>query len=245
MRRIHLYCFTLLLCSQLIACEATFSEWTQEKQEPVQPQVMQQTAEEYLQLAAQAKSPEQQQYQLDAVRRLLQDKQITRAKQVLDTIHTDKTPQYIHYEKALLKAKIAIADHKPRQAANILRPYRATAVVPVLRDEYLDTFARAQAEDHEIIDSIRLRNTLNASLTNNAKRRGNQMAIWQSVKNLPPTELTELLDSPIPPDVRGWLQLAQLMQQADNDTKKREAAIKQWQESHPDHPAKQILAGIK
>lgn len=244
MRQFNLVCLTLVLCSQLFGCE-TLGDWTEQQKEPTQPQIMPLTAKEYLQQAENATPPQKQQLQLDATRRYLQEEKIAEANRVINTVNTDKTPQYIHYEKALLKAKIALAEHKPREASNNLRPYRATSVVPELRHEYLDTFARAQAESNEIVDSIRLRNALSASLTNKAKLRANQFAIWHSIEHLPAAEITELLDSPIPPDVHAWLQLAQQIQQAGNDPNKRDAAIKSWQESNPNHPADQILSQLR
>ncbi|MDQ2995120.1 MAG: penicillin-binding protein activator, partial [Pseudomonadota bacterium] len=245
MRGIRFYCISFVLCSQLVACSSIAGDWTQQHAEPVPVQALPQTAEEYLQLAAAAAAPQQQQYQLNAARRLLQDSQLSRANEILGTVHTERTTLPLELEKAVLQAKVALADHKPQQAARLLQQYRATQSNAGLRNEYLDTFAKAQAETNEIVDSIRLRNTLNPLLPADANRRANQYAIWEGVQNLPAEELTELIDSPIPPDVRGWLQLALITQQASTDPEQATSALNTWRTDYPNHPGIAMLPTIK
>ena len=72
MRSLSLICISFILCSQLIACAGIEPRQDASKASPVRTIALTKSAEEYLQLAAQATPPDQQRYQLYASRRLLQ-----------------------------------------------------------------------------------------------------------------------------------------------------------------------------
>jgi outer membrane PBP1 activator LpoA protein len=240
MRSLSLICISFILCSQLIACAGIEPRQNASKASPVTTMALTKSAEEYLQLAAQATPPDQQRYQLYAARRLLQDAQLARATQILTTIHTEQAPLDIRAERAIVQAKVFLADHKPFQALAQLAPYKEQSLSQELQREFLDTSATAQADNAEISASISTRNQLNP-LLNSAAQHQNQLVIWESVQHLPLADLAKLQAEPAPENNRGWFQLAQIAQQSLQKPQQLATDLAAWQQQYPDHPGMQVL----
>ena len=102
----------------------------------------------------------------------------------MNTIHTEQAPIDIRAERAIVQAKVFLADHKPFQAIAQLVPYKEQSLSQDLQREFLDTMATAQADNAEINASISTRNQLNP-LLNSAAQHQNQLVMGKRSTSSP------------------------------------------------------------
>lgn len=199
-------------------------------------------AEQFLQMAATAPSPQQQYYQLKAVEKLITDNKLTRAAQILATINTHDVPSEITTRKQLLFAKVQLADKKPNLALQALNEVPLTPSMSKSdQTELHESLAKAYAKTGNIVASIEQRNLLNPLLPDPDARKQNQLTIWNSVQHLPETDINNLLTQPLSPDIRGWLELAQMAQNPNLGTTSLADQIDEWKRSYPIHSGNDIL----
>lgn len=215
---------------------------TKENPKPVHVTQLNQSAEQYLQLAATAPSPQQEYYQLMAVEKLIQQSKTTRAAQILSTVNTYKLPNDIAVKKQLLFAKVQLADQRPELALQALRN------VPVSDNmdktdamEIHQIMANCYEKSGNIVASIEQRNLLDPLLNKQQARSQNQLRIWESVQHLPEEQIKDLLSQPLSPDIRGWLELAQVAQQSSLYPENLIDQLNRWKQSHPQHSGNDLL----
>lgn len=199
-------------------------------------------AEQYLQLAATAAPPLQQQYQFLAVENLIAQNNLTRASQILATVNTYGMPSNINTKKQLLFAKVQLADDRPELALEALNqvPVTATMTTEDQRELHSD-MAIAYAKTNNIVASIEQRNLLAPLLPDNQTKTHNQLAIWELVQHLPKEKINRLLSEPLSPEIRGWLELSQLAQTPNKQPNGFIDDINRWRQTYPKHSGNQIL----
>lgn len=238
--------FTLSITMILSGCSTVKGVFHHNKSESYAQNYSNNSAEEYLHLAATATPPLQQTYQLRAAERLLRDHKITRAKQIVNTINTVNLPSEIAFQKELLTAKILLKSQKPKSAINILSVTKIPENLSIQNQvEYHETLAQAHSQIGNIFASIYQRNLLDEFLTTKQSHYHNQLMIWHDVQKLSIEEINKYLSEPLSPNLTGWLLLAKLSHDANKQPQQFVAELNLWRSDYPDHPGNTILPSAK
>lgn len=201
------------------------------------------SAEQTLQLAATSPSPQQEYYLLLAVDKLIQQNKLTRAEQVLASINTYHLPKDILIKKQLLYAKTLLAKQEPKRALHALNKVAISdSMNKKDQRELHQALALSYEKTHNIVASIQQRNLLEPLLPTQHEKTDNQLTIWESVQHLPNSDINSLLTQPLSPDIRGWLELAQLAQQSPQHTNTLIQQLNQWKNTYPTHSGNNLLS---
>ena len=200
-------------------------------------------AQSYSTLALDAAPPAHQDLQLRAIDALARAGDFAQAKALLDKVQTqDLDPSY-EQRKRLLGARIALAEHQPDAALNLL-PTVPSDVPPELQMQISNARASAYEMAGNAIENVRERIRLEALLPDAQARRTNHRAIWTALTTLSPAALTQLRTAPPPDTLSGWMELAAIVQ-ATPPVSELASRIEQWQQHYPKHPASiDIVPGL-
>lgn len=229
-----------ILCLTNCAGQDTWAQ--KELPKPLTLTLKNRNAEQFLQMAATAPSPQQQYYQLKAVEKLILSNKLTRAAQILATINTHSVPSEVTTRKQLLFAKVQLADKKPNLALQALNEVPLTPSMDKADQTDLhESLAKAYEKTGNIVASIEQRNLLNPLLPNFSSKKENQLTIWNSIQHLPETDISNLLTQPLSPDIRGWLELAHMAQNPNTGPTPLAEQLEEWKRTHPVHTGNNIL----
>lgn len=200
-----------------------------------------QTADNYLQQAAKSSPPAKQDYQLNAVGRLLQDNQLSQAQQVLNTIDASQLTPAQTNEKTLMTAHLYLLQHQPELALNALNQ---VPDVPTLSQNiqiaYYQLLAQADLDMGNKIASAEDLMKLEPLLSGPAQQQNHQV-IWQTLQQVPINELNAQLRYNTNATERGWLDLAYTMKAYQKDPTLLNSELQNWQEEYPNHPANYLV----
>lgn len=202
-----------------------------------------QTATSYLQQADKSAPPAKQDYQLNAVGRLLQDNQLIQAQQLLNTINTTQLTPAQTNEKSLLTAHLYLLQHQPELALNILNQ---VPDVPTLTQNtqiaYYQLLSQADLAMGNTVASAEDLMKLDPLLSNNVQQE-NRQQIWTTLQQVPLAELNAQLRYTNNAVERGWIDLAYIMKAYQTDATVLNSELQNWQDEYPNHPASYLLAG--
>ncbi len=235
--------FTFLL-SVLIACGSTqpapAPAITIESRESVSAD----SAERQLQMAANAVSPEREEYLLNAIELLLLADRNAEAEDVVTRI-TDITslPESSQLRYALLSGEMALRNGAAETALALLRNALSELRPDLdnsLQQRVVELRSRAYYEQHQYIAAVRERLLL-ATLQSPAEQIINNDSIWQILSLVPVSDL-EIRGSAINSyELRGWLELAQVVNANQNDIKQQIQAVELWRSKWIQHAAARNL----
>ncbi len=197
-------------------------------------------ARAYLDAAAKLGSPQREELQLRAAAALFQADQPARAQKILEGISTAALAPELKQRRALLLARIAIADGRFEQALTLATDPGASAPAAE-RAAALKVRAEAYQGAGNLLESARTRVLLDPLLKDPADVHENRQAIWNLLNQLSPQALSQLNIAP-PPDVfGGWMSLALLMKRTPLEPGKLSPELEAWRSQYPDHPADSLL----
>lgn len=228
------------LTAGLFGCSATPSQTaTWKKLEPYNPLVAQRVDPElYIQMASEA-SPEQRgHYQLLAADGLINHANIKQAKQLLHTA----TPHIFLPEdldlKTLVSAKIDLFYHHPQRAKNRLHRLDDSTLSPLHRLTKLQLLAQSYHQAGQPTAALRTDLELFQALPTDSQRQTQTLAIWRNLQHaIPNTDNATRL-------THGWIELANLNQQAISQPNILNSKLVTWQARHPEHPANTLIQPI-
>lgn len=143
---------------------------------------------------------------------------------------------------ALTQAKVAMADGNGLEALDWLRK-PSLARANLNQTEQIE-LSRMRAEAYYLarsyLASARERMFLNPLLSGSEKIT-NQEAIFSSLLELPAENLNEQASKAITSELRGWLSLAAMTRQYQNDPMRQLEALTQWRRVWTNHPANRDL----
>ncbi|MFN7096939.1 MAG: penicillin-binding protein activator, partial [Gammaproteobacteria bacterium] len=199
-----------------------------------------QSADSYMQQAAQSKPPAKQDFQLQAVGRLLQDRQLIKAQQLLNTLNASQlTPAQIN-EKTLLTAHLYLLQQQPELALGSLNQLSdVTTLSQNVQIAYYQLMAQADKEMGNKIASAKDLMPLDSLLTGTLQQQ-NRQTIWQILQQVPLNELNAQLNYATNPTERGWIDLAYIMKAYKNDATVLNSELQNWQMEYPNHPASDL-----
>ena len=168
---------------------------------------------------------------------LLKTEDAARARKIADLIVNDFSPELLK-RYFLVQIKIALLEGEPRKALEVLAEPRLMAA-PLRKSHQLEVGKlRAQAyyQSRSYLASARERIFYNKFLTLD-QRAENHELIFSSLMEIPTKSLATQAEKAITSDLRGWLALATMTKQFQNNPLKQYEALSNWQRVWGQHPA--------
>ena len=231
----HFYC-QAGLCLLIILLASCGTNSTK----PEQPTTLEYSVDELLDNARQSASPQRELLQLQAAQKLWESAQIERAKQVLESTNAERLDVESFGQYSLLYSQIALTIDTPFAARRILTNDILSSQFGLMSTE-LETnllLLRAQTYDltGENLLSVRDRVELEKYLTD-ALAETNRQQLWQTIVEIPPSLVSQLISQEENDIVKGWLQLAQITVHNQNNLDQLVSAVDYWLINQPNHPA--------
>ena len=209
-----------------------------------EPVAVDDPAQEQLQMAANAGSPEREEYLLNAIEILLLAARNAEAENIASRI-TDITslPASSQLRYALLLGEIALRNGAAEAALALLKEALTEPRADLdnsLQQRVIELRSRAYFEQHQYVNAVRERLLL-AALQSPAEQINNNDIIWQILSVAPASEL-EIRGSAINSyELRGWLELAQVTNANQDDIAQQIQAVAQWRNKWIQHAAARNL----
>lgn len=209
-----------------------------------------QAAQHYLQLATDSQgAPQSQTYRLRAVNALLHGNFIRQAQHILGAIDTNRLNPGQQAQKSTLAARIALAQNQPHTASKLLSPVDTSQLPAELAAAIQELRAQAYLREGKLLEAVRARVALGTLLpaTDSEHIHSNQILLWQTLQQLPDDTLHQLRVIP-PADerLRGWLALARIARQSQDQAQQVPQLLADWRLRYPHHPAAaDIIASLQ
>ncbi len=194
-------------------------------------------AREYTRLASTSSAPERQDYQLRAANILALGNFTEHARQILGSIPEQALDDSQHIRKRLLSAYIAILEHKPREALQLLQSPLPANTPTARKADYYRLRATAFSMEGKHLHSARERVALEQLLTRPGTIDKNRQAIWQSLSRADKQILERVKTLPPPHVLSGWIELMRISKSARHNSRQMREKLEQWQADFPGHPA--------
>ena len=168
---------------------------------------------------------------------LLKTEDAARARKIADLIVNDFSPELLK-RYFLVQIKIALLEGEPRKALEVLAEPRLMAA-PLRKSHQLEVGKlRAQAyyQSRSYLASARERIFYNNFLTLD-QRAENHELIFSTLMEIPTKSLATQAERAITSDLRGWLALATMTKQFQNNPLQQYEALSNWQRVWGQHPA--------
>lgn len=189
--------------------------------------------EHYIKLASESSGELQQKYLLKAAELLYLRGDITSAQDQLETIQAEDVAGSRQIQIQLLAAKIALANHNPAQAIELLPGQERMTVSQFI--EINEIRADANIALGYLLDAVKTRVQIDPYYKDEEQRENNHRAIWSALNALPPVVLDDLSTSN--KSLQGWLELIRVMRNAQINNNELQNEVLNWRTRFPEHPA--------
>ncbi|WP_145559262.1 penicillin-binding protein activator [Yersinia mollaretii] len=195
-------------------------------------------ADYYLQQLQQSSDDNKADWQLLAIRALLREGKILQAAEQLSTLPANLSDTQ-RQEQQLLTAELLVAQKNNPAAADILGKLDATQ----LSANQQVRFYQAQIAANQGKATLPLIRAFIAQepLLKDKAHQDNIDGTWQSLAQLTPQELNNIVINADENVLQGWLDLTHVYQDNKQDPELLKAAIKDWQTRYPQNPAAKNL----
>lgn len=190
-----------------------------------------------LSMAEHATPPRSTELRIDAAQIAADKKDKDQASAILGSIGTIK--DHVQLARFLLvKARLALLNDRPDLALRLLDDQRMQALPLTAARQIRIGRIRAEAlyETRRYIASARERILID-NLLNGKERSKNHELIFSTLQELPADTLAQDAENAISGDVRGWLSLAAMTKQYQNDPLKQLDELNKWKQLWAGHPA--------
>lgn len=194
-------------------------------------------AELFERAAATATSPERERLLLTAAELRYGQGEIIQAQTLLSQVPA-ALPAPLAFRRRLLETRLLLATGYPDQAAERLQALGAPP--QELRQVWLRTRAEVLAAAGQWLAAAQSRAELDGLLDNPEARLSNRQALWSLLSEVPMEVLRAYMPPP-PDDFGGWLELAFLVRSYRLDLGQLTAAVRQWNDRYPGHPAAETV----
>lgn len=202
------------------------------------------SASSYLNQAGQTNGDQRYQYQLLATTSMLQNGDANGARQLL--VHLSKEPLQGAQKSylAIMQAYYDVIMDRPDLAAQKLDTIGAVYALPhhtqILYDQVAyQAYGRTNRLAKSVIAQIKLAQFSGQQLSGDQQLFATAH-VWRNLQNLSSDDLLSNANNS-DPTVRGWFELALAARQHANQPDALVMAINHWHQTHPDHPANQII----
>ncbi len=229
--------FAALVCCLLLSSCAQLSQYQNNRSPSL-------SARDYLDLAQTAAAPQKQQLQFKAAEKYLQNRQTQPALAVLNQMDTSNLTPQIAVEKQLLMSEAMVINKQYTAAMTQLNGINSNNIVlsQPQQIQWYTFSAQAYLGMNQPINSISLRDSLASLLTANSPAyKQNLQTIWEILQNYNNTQLQTFLQQQSSPVIQGWIQLAMIVNNANENPQQLSSQITAWQSQYPNHMANQLL----
>ncbi|MTW22012.1 penicillin-binding protein activator [Allochromatium palmeri] len=188
----------------------------------------------YLELAPRAQAPAKAELRLQAAQAYLAGGRVSQARQTLDALEPAGLVGGQLERSRLLKAELALAAKQPKAAIAELNRLNTT-LPKSLKIRRIGLLAAAQRLDNDPLASAESLLKLDA-LLDGPVRMTNQVSLVATLALISEDDVLKLIRSSRGP-MKGWAEIAQLVQRQSADPKQLEAAYRQWHQGWTSHPA--------
>lgn len=197
------------------------------------------TPEYYIKLASESSGEAQQKYLVKAAELLYQRGDIDSAKDQLENLKTEEMTDSHQIHIQILAAKIALANHNPAQAIELLP--RQTKMTVAQFIELSEVRAEANMAMGYLMEVIKTRVHVDNYYKDAEQREKNHTAIWTALNAMPSTVLEQLRSRN--QTLQGWLELARIVRSSQINNQKLKNSILDWNTAFPEHPASNLFIG--
>ena len=196
--------------------------------------------QEQLQMAADAISPEREEYLLNAIELLLLANRDAEAESIaarITDMNTLQTSSQLRY--ALLSGEIALRNGAAAKTLALLSDTLSnprSGLDNSLQQRVIELRSRAYYELHQYIAAVQERLLL-AALQSPAEQIRNNDTIWQILSLATASDLELRGRATNSYELRGWLELAQLVNANQDDIEQQIRAVEQWRNKWIQHTA--------
>ncbi len=232
----------LLIAVVLAGCAATVKDPSAPKVTPVTTVTTVGTVDDLLRRSEQLDANESTALQLTAAAMALDAGDAAQAQQILDLISEAEVAAASTLEYLLLSARTATANDLPVKALSILNDTRLKSAEMTRDLQAQIGLLRSQAyrSNRSFLASARERMYLDTLFQGDA-RAANHEAILATLLEVPARSLASQASKAITSDLRGWLSLAAMTRQYQNDPLRQLQELNKWQRAWPHHPAASVL----
>ncbi|MDA3869615.1 MAG: penicillin-binding protein activator [Gammaproteobacteria bacterium] len=195
------------------------------------------TPEHYIKLASKSRGEMQQRYLVKAAELLYSRGDIASAQDQLESIQAEDIAGSRHIQIQLLAAKIALANHNPAQAIDLLPGQERLTVSQFI--EINEIRAEANVAMGYLLAAIKTRVEIDPYYKDNEKREKNHRAIWSALNALSPVVLNDISSSN--KALQGWLELIRVMRAAQLNSNELRNEVLDWSMRFPEHPVGNTL----
>lgn len=189
------------------------------------------------QLAKEAKSPASEGYRLEAARLLIHLDRIEEAEEILAHVPTGKLSDTLLTTYALTSATLAVKQYEGSKALKILSQYETVIAngSQAVKIQAAQLSAQAYEIQGQPIESA-LQLIQTAPLLTGSGAIENKEMLWQMLMQASERDLAKRLSQSQDDSVTGWLQLAVLVKDNQDDLDRQLSALNQWLAKWPNHP---------
>lgn len=186
-------------------------------------------------------------WQLRAAYAFIQALDYTAAESLLETIDYTPLPTELKGIYTITKSELLLANHQYPEALKLLTTnekglFSFIDQLPTQQQRNLQYLrARAHEASGQYLAATRERVFLGGSLIDPQQTQNNNEAIWRNLNRLKPSTLQSLSKSVPDTQLRGWMELVVLTQNAQGSLQRRLDAVSKWRTRWPGHPADQFL----
>lgn len=199
------------------------------------------SANDYLEMAANAEDFSQNDWLLKAIDRYIDSRQLHNAQKLISSTSNNELLPQQRIDLTLDQAQVYVLIHQNTNALNTLKK--------VNRDEsmlskpqhikLLRLLAKAEEQQGNIISSINQRTQL-LPLLHDKEKKQTLFNIWLSLQTLSPKEKTTILNDSDSSYLQGWITLNTIIHTTHSNQSINQQ-LASWKNNFPSHPASQLL----
>lgn len=197
------------------------------------------TSDYYLQQMQQSADDNKVDWQLLAIRALLNEGKVPQASDRLSQLPQDLNA-IRRQEQLLLLAQLNVAQQKLPDAASQLKQIDTSALSQEQQVRYFQ-LQIATSEGRPSLDFLRAWIAQEPLLTNPADKQKNIDATWQTLTQMTPDQMNNLTINANENVLQGWLDLLGVYRANASDPDMLKAGISDWQTRYPYNPAAKML----
>ncbi len=141
----------------------------------------------------------------------------------------------------LLDAERALAEHRPEPALGQLQKISNPESLPDFGKRYYQLRAEAYAMTGNAMEAARQLIWLDGLIDDPEQKLANQYQIWEQFSSLSDDALQQLLTSPAPDPLSGWIELVLITRQNARNLQRWNTALDNWRIRYPGHSAATTL----
>ena len=178
-------------------------------------------------------------YQLLAVRALLNENKIAQAASLLSSLTDLDDSQKL--DASLLKATLLAAQRDNTAAVNLLNTIDLNSLSSSQKVRYYDVLARAAENRHDTVGAINAHVQMDRFISDMQRRQQNNDTIWSLLRQLNKNTLNSLIIDPNDAVLKGWIDLAKVYNDHLSQPDQMRFAIQNWKNTYANHPAAYLL----